>query len=309
MKIVTILLLLLLLFFGVGFATGSGRPGDSGAVEVAPSPAAEGYAHPEWLVDPGSLQGLAARPEVKVIALTTAADFAAGHVPGAVQIDWPGLEIVETSDQSVATWRKSVEATLTALGVSTGDTVVIYDGGTVYAPRLWWILDQLGHRDKRILNGGYPAWTAAGLPVETGASTPRPAATPYVGMPDERAIATLDEVKAHLAAGDAAFVDARAPKEYAAGHIPGAANVQFTENAAATDPKRWKSAGELRAMYADLGVTPERLVIPYCSTGVRSAATYFTLRLIGYEDVSLFTGSWKEWSRHPELPVTTGAAP
>ncbi|MGI8476205.1 MAG: sulfurtransferase [Thermomicrobiales bacterium] len=170
MKIITILLLLLLLFFGFGFATSSGRPGDSGAVEVAPSPAAEGYAHPEWLVDPGSLQGLAAGPDVKVIALTPARDFAAGHIPGAT-------------------------------------------------------------------------------------------------------------------------------------------NVQFTENAAATDPKRWKSAGELRAMYADLGVTPERLVIPYCSTGVRSAATYFTLRLIGYEDVSLFTGSWKEWSRHPELPVTTGERP
>jgi thiosulfate/3-mercaptopyruvate sulfurtransferase len=56
-------------------------------------------------------------------------------------------------------------------------------------------------------------------------------------------------------------------------------------------------------------VTPDKLVIPYCTTGVRSAVTYVTLRLIGYPEVRLFTGSWKEWSSHPELPVATGEAP
>ena len=59
-------------------------------------------------------------------------------------------------------------------------------------------------------------------------------------------------------------------------------------------------------MYADAGVTTDKTVIPYCAIGVRSAATSFTLRLIGYEDVALFTGSWKEWSSHPESPVAPG---
>ena len=62
-------------------------------------------------------------------------------------------------------------------------------------------------------------------------------------------------------------------------------------------------------MYAELGVTPDKLVIPCCQTGVRSAVTYFTPRLIGYPNVRLFTGSWAEWSSHPELPAATGAAP
>ena len=62
-------------------------------------------------------------------------------------------------------------------------------------------------------------------------------------------------------------------------------------------------------MYADLGVAPPMMAIPYCETGVRSAVTFFTLRLIGYPNVRLFTGSWREWSSHPELPVATGDQP
>ena len=120
---------------------------------------------------------------------------------------------------------------------------------------------------------------------------------------------TLAEVRASLGQPDVALVDARSPKEYAAGHLPGAVNIEFTRNALPDQPKDFKPAAELRAMYAAAGITPDKTVIPYCLTGVRSAVTYFTLRLIGYDDVTLFTGSWKEWSGYPDLPVTTGNQP
>ena len=99
------------------------------------------------------------------------------------------------------------------------------------------------------------------------------------------------------------LVDARTEEEYAEGHIPGAVLLPFPENAIETEPKVWKSATELRAMYEAIGVTPDKHVIPYCTTGVRSAVTYFTLRLLGFPDARLYTGSWAEWSSHPELPV------
>ncbi len=122
-------------------------------------------------------------------------------------------------------------------------------------------------------------------------------------------LAPLADVEAALGREDVVFVDARTPDEYAAGHLPGAVNVNYPLNAEPEAPRFWKSTEALSALYAAVGVTPDKRIIPYCSTGVRSAVTWFTLRMIGFPDVALFTGSWAEWSAHPELPVTTGPQP
>jgi thiosulfate/3-mercaptopyruvate sulfurtransferase len=300
-----ILAILVALFFGV--VNPISTPPQPAMVISTPA-SRLGEPHPEWLIDGDRLQAmLAADASVKVVALTPPEEFAAGHIPGAAQIDWPDLEIVETSDQQVATWRTEVEATLTTLGISPSDTVVVYDAGTLYAARLWWILDQLGHADKMILNGGLKAWTSAGGDLETGPSTVRAATVPYVGTPNDSAIATLAEVKQAIDDPTTILIDARTADEYVAGHIPGAINVEFTRNADRSGV--WKTPQELLAMYQAVGATPDNTVIPYCSTGVRSAVTYFTLRMLGYEHVMLFTGSFKEWSSHPDLPVTTGDRP
>jgi thiosulfate/3-mercaptopyruvate sulfurtransferase len=235
--------------------------------------------------------------------------FEEGHIPGSRQIDWPDLENVETSDQSVATWRKVVEKMLTTLGVERTDTVVVYDGGTFYAARLWWILYQLGHADVRILNGGLEAWKADGFSLDTGSADDTPAGEPYVGEPNEGAIATIAEVQDAVGLKDVILVDARMSEEFVDSHIPGAINVPFTNNAAPEGPKAWKSQDDLLAMSQEKGITSDNRVIPYCTTGVRSAATFFTLGLIGYGNASLFTGSMKEWTSEPSRPVTKGEKP
>jgi thiosulfate/3-mercaptopyruvate sulfurtransferase len=285
----------------IGLLLASTALGSAFAQEA--TPAAEGYAHPEILADVAWLKAHQSDPKLRVVALTAPDEFAKAHIPGAVQIDWPDLNLADTSDPAIAKWQEEVEQKLTALGIAPDDTVVIYDGGTLYAARLWWVLQQLGHKNKRILNGGLPAWIAAGGKTETGPANPQPATTPYKGTPNTAAIATLDQVKAALNDPNTVLVDARTPDEYKAGHIPGAVNINFPENALPNDPHYWKPASELRAMYAHAGVTPDKHVIPYCSTGVRSAVTYFTLTLLGYPNVSLYTGSWQEWSAHPDLPV------
>ena len=90
------------------------------------------------------------------------------------------------------------------------------------------------------------------------------------------------------------------------GHIPGALNVNYPRNARPELPRTWLPVPELESLYAS--VPRDHTVIPYCSSGVRSAVTAFTLRLIGYERVRLFTGSWNEWSADPSRPITTGVA-
>ncbi len=262
-----------------------------------------GYAHPEWLADPAWLSQHLDDENLSVIALTPPDEFAQGHIPGAVQVDWPDLALSESP--RIDDWRAHMESLLTDLGVQRSDTVVIYDGGTLYAPRLWWILSQLGHQEIRILNGGLPAWTAAGQTLETGPVTPEPATEPYIGQPNDDAIATVDEVVAALDDPEVVLVDARAPDEFAQGHIPGAVLFPFTDVAKPDQPRSWKPADQLRAEFEALGITPDKHVIPYCSSGVRSAALYFTLRLIGYDNVSLFSGSYDEWTADPNRPIAT----
>jgi thiosulfate/3-mercaptopyruvate sulfurtransferase len=271
------------------------------AAASTPIASSTAYAQPDWLVDPNWLDRHLHDENLNVIALTPPADFAGGHVEGATQVDWPDLALSESSQ--IPAWRTQMESLLTILGVETGDTVVIYDGGTLYAPRLWWILYQLGHPGIRILNGGLPAWTAAGLTLVPGASAPVAASTPYTGTPNDDAIATVDQVVAALDDANTILVDARTKDEYDQGHIPGAVLFPFTDVAEPTSPHYWKSQDALLAAFAELGVTPDKHVIPYCSTGVRSAALYFTLRLIGYPSVSLFSGSYAEWTADPSRPI------
>jgi len=296
---------------GAGLALGLGG---SRAVHAEATPEAspvgdEGYARPEMLVDAAWLHDRLDEPSVLVVGLMPAETFAEGAIPGSVQIDWPDLEVTDTSNASLAAWQAKVEGRLTGLGITRDRTVVAYDEGTLFAARLWWVLHHLEHERAHVLNGGLPAWIGAGYEVATDQPAPVAADEPYAGTTLPDALAQVPEVEAAIGDAGTIIVDARTPDEYADGHIPGAVNINFPLNAEPDAPKFWKPAHNLKRLYGEVGVTPDRQVIPYCSTGVRSAVTYFTLRLIGYDDVSLFTGSWAEWTLDSDRPVTTGEEP
>ena len=270
--------------------------------------AAGEWAHPDWFATPEWVEQNQHDPGMSLVALTPPDDFAKGHIPGAVQIDWPDLALTDSADATVDKWRQDLEQRLTDLGVTTKSTVVIYDGGTFYASRLWWILDQLGHADKRIIDGGLGAWTKAGGDIESGSNwrgmTPD---APYVGTPNEDDLARIDEVAMVPDNDWGVLVDARTPDEFRKGRIPHAVNVPFLDNTVPDSGGRWKSPADLRAMYEGKGVTPDRLVIAYCSTGVRSAATWFTLTALGYPQVKLYSASYAEWSSQIGRIIEAGA--
>lgn len=286
-----------------GFAIGG-----AGAQTPVASPAA-GFAQPESLVGVDWLAAHRDDTGLLLVALMPEPEFEEAHIGASFRIDWPALEVVDTSDAGIAAWETSVRERIGDLHIVPESRVVVYDNGTLFAARLWWLLRYLGHDDVRVVDGGLPAWRAAGHEVETGpvAMTldKRP---PYPGISDSSVLAQRDEVLAALDDPDTVLVDARTPEEYAEGHIPGAININYPQNAGG-DPPMWKPADALRELYASAGVTPDRRVIPYCSSGVRSAVTAYTLWLVGYPRVALYTGSWNEWRDLPDAPISTGDQP
>jgi len=264
-----------------------------------------------WLVDVEWVEERGDDPSVLLIGLVDGDTFAQGFIPASVNIDWPDLELADTgTEMALAEWQSGVERRLTNLGLTRERTAVVWDDGSLFAARLFWVLHYLGHADVRLLDGGLPAWREAGYEVEVDApEPPTPAKVPYVGVPQPQVLATIDEAAASLGNEGVTFVDARTGDEYAQGHIPGAVNVPYPLNALPDPPRYWRDADDLQGLYATAGVSPYTRVIPYCSTGVRSAVTWMGLRLAGYADARLFTGSWAEWSSHPELPVVVGSEP
>lgn len=287
----------------LGIAAGIAQGGIPTRTSAAQTPVSGGFAHPEWFATPAWLQERASDEQLVIVAFTPAEDFAGGHIPEAVQLDWPALELAATDEASIATWQADIQVLLTSLGIDQGSSVVVYDGGTFWAARLWWVLVFLGHERVRVLDGGLQAWTAGGGAPEHGSAAGNAAASPYVGEQNPNVIVTIDAAVAAADQMSAVFVDARTAGEYAVGHIPGAVNIPFLDNAVDGTAKYWKSPDDLRMMYQAAGVTPDKQVIPYCSSGVRSAVTHFTLRQLGYEHVGLFTGSFAEWTSDPTRPV------
>lgn len=294
---------------GVCMTLAPGATNDAVAQGTPSGPAgvSGGYANAGSLVDAAWVEQNRSDASVVVVGFMPPEEFARGHIPGSVQIDFPELEVIDTSDASIADWHIEVGSLLGNLGITPDSTVVAYDAGSLFAARLWWILNYLGHERAAVLNGGLTAWQEAGYPTETG---PVDALTvelePYRGHAHPDRLAQMDEVRAALDDDSIALVDARTRDEYTEGHIPGAVNLNYPLNALPEPSRRWKPASELSAMYEEIGVTPELHVIPYCSTGVRSAVTAFTLHLIGYDDVALYTGSWLEWGADPDTPKEMG---
>jgi thiosulfate/3-mercaptopyruvate sulfurtransferase len=222
-----------------------------------------------------------------------------GHVPGAVFADLdhdlsgppgPGRHPLP----EVATFA----ATLGRLGITPEDEVVSYDdvGGTV-AARLWWMLEAIGHRRSRLLDGGYRAWADLGYPIEVGDREPAPASYPvpagFTGTVDRKRL------------GEGVLIDARAPERYRgevepvdpkAGHIPGAINRPATGNLGPDG--RFLSRRELASIYGGLGDS----VFVSCGSGVNGCHDALAMVVAGLPMPRLYVGSFSEWS-NLDLPV------
>jgi thiosulfate/3-mercaptopyruvate sulfurtransferase len=236
-------------------------------------------------------------------------DYAAAHLPGAVFIDSDADLVAPTGPgrhplPSPATFL----ARMAALGFGDEHTIVAYDdaGGTI-AARLWWMLDDLGHRDVHVLDGGIQGWTAAGGPL-TDAVPAHPAARLSLRSAWTR---TIDRETLVRRLGEVTLIDARAPERYRGevepidpvpGHIPTARSLPTAGNLG--DDGRLLPAAALRLRYEGLGAE----VVTSCGSGITACHDALAMRVAGLPDPVLYPGSYSDWSR-AGLPVVAGDAP
>jgi thiosulfate/3-mercaptopyruvate sulfurtransferase len=231
-----------------------------------------------------------------------------GHLPGAVFVDLdrdlaapPGPAGRHPLPDPAA-----FTDAMRAAGVSRDRPVIVYDDrDATAAARGWWLLRYHGHENVRVLDGGYQAWLAAGLPV----SAADPALTPgdFTARPGHMPV--LDAAGARSVARSGLLLDARAGERYrgeqepidpVAGHIPGAVSAPTADNV--NQDGTFRSAAELAARFTALGAGP---VGAYCGSGVTAAHEVLALALAGIP-AALYVGSWSNWITDPVRPVATG---
>ncbi|MEN3112373.1 sulfurtransferase [Uliginosibacterium paludis] len=244
--------------------------------------------------------------------------FAAGHIPGAqfLHID-DDLSAPTTgrNGRHPLPGREAFAARMGELGLTPQTQVVVYDAqGGMTAVRLWWMLRWIGHAGVAVLDGGLPAWLAAGLPVEAGAAKPR-AASPVLIQPSLVGAVSAADLLANLAGGPLQVVDARSPDRFrgenetldpVGGHIPGALNRFFRDNLGPDG--HFKPADQLRAEFETLlDDTPVESVVAQCGSGITACHNLLALEIAGLPGARLYPGSWSEWCADPAHPVATGA--
>ena len=266
------------------------------------------------VITPEHVAGQLDDSHLQVVFVGDETVYAQGHIEGATCIRYSDLVTARPPATGVLPPVADLAGVLGDAGITPSTHVIAYDAsGGGAASRLLWTLDCLGHRHWSLLDGGLGAWRAEGRALVSGPPEATAGAAPYPAETDSAtARADADYIQAHLDDPDVVIVDARSPGEYRGevmrarrnGHIPGAVNLEWTDNVDPDRDGRLRPASALVKDYASLGVTPDREVITHCQTHHRSALTYVVLRSLGFERVRAYDGSWSEWGNDPDRPVS-----
>mgnify|MGYP000849753724 FL=1 len=238
-------------------------------------------------------------------------NYQAAHIPGAVYAhlddDLSGPPVTDHGRHPLPTPQRLAQL-FSRLGIDEMSQVVVYDdAGGMVASRLWWMLRYMRHDAVAVLDGGWPAWKLAGLPITSGIEYNDPAQ--FTGRPQPRWLVTLDEVDAQPL-----LIDSRAPERYRGeiepldpqpGHIPGAVNLPYGTNLAVDG--RFRPNHEIKAeLQAVLGKIAPSAATFYCGSGVSACVNLLAMAHVGLGDGRLYVGSWSEWSSDPGREVVRG---
>jgi thiosulfate/3-mercaptopyruvate sulfurtransferase len=244
-------------------------------------------------------------------------DFLTGHIPGAVFFDVNTIADPNDPRPHMYPGAEQFARDVSALGISSDDTVVAYDAGAwVAAPRAWWMFLSFGHPNVKVLDGGLQKWTAEGRTVVSGAVTPKPGK--FQARLDPSYVRSKAQLVGNLETSKEQLVDARPRPRFEgtvaepwpgrrSGHIPGSRNVPYAE-LFDTGTGAMKPLDELRKAFTGAGVDMARPIVTTCGSGVSALVLTLALYRLGVRGTALYDGSWAEWGLPDGPPVATGPA-
>ncbi|MHC4829270.1 MAG: sulfurtransferase, partial [Planctomycetota bacterium] len=270
-----------------------------------------GYARAEALVSTDWVAEHLEDPNVRIVESNEdPLLYPSGHIPGAVEVDWAR----DLNDPLVRDYlgKEGFEALMRRLGATADTTIVFYgDKNNWWACYAYWVFQLFGHTNAKVMDGGSLKWKQEDRATTREVPTCEPSEYVAGDRDDKADRAFRKEVRQHVEKGGQ-LVDVRSPEEYSGermhmpdypnegalrgGHIPGAASIPWNR-AANLENGTFKTAEELRAIYEqEKGIDGSKPVIAYCRIGERSSHTWFVLtRLLGYDNVKNYDGSWTEW--------------
>lgn len=241
------------------------------------------------------------------------AEYAAGHIPGAIRFDQDKIADHSTNLPHTIPSPDYFAAEAGKLGISENDRIVVYDGiGMFASPRVWWLFRVMGAKNVFVLDGGLDGWKTEGRPLET--EVPHYAPASFKTNYDASRVVHLEQMRDIVASSALQIADARSAGRFAAvepepragmrsGHMPGARSLP---SGVFANQGRFKSLPELKQTIEDAGIDLSKPVVTSCGSGITAAIITLALESLGHTDNKLYDGSWSEWGSREDTPVVTG---
>lgn len=243
-----------------------------------------------------------------------AAEFRAGHIPGARFVDFATIADPGAAFDNTVPTADAFAARMGELGVGDGSTVVLYDDSALHSAARLWFLFRLFGKDVCVLDGGLSKWKAEGRPEEQGTHEWTPAS--FTANSHAALLRDKAQMVANVASRAEQVVDARGAARFTgdepearpglpSGHIPGARNLPI--GMLFDSDGTLKDKGSIESEFVAAGIDLSQPIVTSCGSGVTAAVLALALARIG-KDSALYDGSWSEWAADPATPKATGIA-